>query len=519
MQETHLHISHAHEDPVPGTVYLNAEEGDETYYGQALFPIPTADPNDPLNLPRWRKYLALISVVLFTLVGNASILMPAPYIGTWSVEYGVTPQKASTVESYPVLMYALINLIWVPFALKFGRRPTWLASIIIFTVFQGVSAIAGDFQSLLAFNIVASTGAGICETVAVMVVDDVFFLHERGAILTFYTAALCLAAIAPFPSGYMLPNWHQAYWTTAGAGACIFILGFFFVPETYYDREEALKKYSVETVTTGKLEGQHVQVSEEVTSLPPRKPYVQQLKPWSGINRKATFWVSAIRQFSFLAYPAVLWTIIYYGIAIGIGALFISYSFPAVITAPPYNWSVQAGGTVTLAGFIGVLLSLPLGPLSDRWAAYMTRKNGGRREPEYRLWCLVPALIMSPCGLILYGLSAHYKLHWFGMFFGVGLFHASNFHGFSILIAYMVDCYNRNTAELLGIFIACKGTLSFGMGFEVLTWIEQRGIAVIGGIFAAVMLFIYLWIFFFIAFGKDIRRWTAKWRISHLHKG
>jgi hypothetical protein len=57
------------------------------------------------------------------------------------------------------------------------------------------------------------------------------------------------------------------------------------------------------------------------------------------------------------------------------------------------------------------------------------------------------------------------------------------------------------------------------MGFEGLTWIEQRGIAVIGGIFAAVMLFIYLWIFFFIYFGKDIRRWTAKWRISHLHKG
>jgi hypothetical protein len=128
-------------------------------------------------------------------------------------------------------------------------------------------------------------------------------------------------------------------------------------------------------------------------------------------------------------------------------------------------------------------------------------------------------MIMSPIGLIVYALSAYYKLHWIGMFIGVGLYQASNFHGFSILIAYMVDCYNRNTAELLGIFIACKGTLSFGMGFEVLAWIEQDGIATIGGIFAGTMLFIYLWTFFFIFFGKRIRRITAKWKISHLHKG
>jgi hypothetical protein len=61
--------------------------------------------------------------------------------------------------------------------------------------------------------------------------------------------------------------------------------------------------------------------------------------------------------------------------------------------------------------------------------------------------------------------------------------------------------------------------LSFGLGFTVLTWIEADGIGVVSGIFAAVMLFIYLWIFFFIYLGKPIRRVTAKWKISHLHKG
>jgi hypothetical protein len=107
--------------------------------------IPTADPNDPLNLPKWRKFACLISVVLFTLMGNASILMPAPFIIPWTVEYGVTPQVASTIESYPVLMYAIINLIWVPFALKFGRRPTWLLAVLIFTILYFPSLISTDY--------------------------------------------------------------------------------------------------------------------------------------------------------------------------------------------------------------------------------------------------------------------------------------------------------------------------------------------------------------------------------------
>jgi hypothetical protein len=39
--------SHAKEGDIPGTVNLAAAEGDDTGYGQALFPVPANDPNDP----------------------------------------------------------------------------------------------------------------------------------------------------------------------------------------------------------------------------------------------------------------------------------------------------------------------------------------------------------------------------------------------------------------------------------------------------------------------------------------
>ena len=47
--KTYIFSSHAHEE-IPGTVNLRAVEGDDTAYGQALFPVPAEDPNDPLQV-------------------------------------------------------------------------------------------------------------------------------------------------------------------------------------------------------------------------------------------------------------------------------------------------------------------------------------------------------------------------------------------------------------------------------------------------------------------------------------
>jgi len=127
-------ISHAHEDPVPGTVYLRPEEGDKTAFGQSLFPVPTLDPNDPVRWPKWRKYMYLFCVIFFTLLGNSSCLTPSVFFVPWSKEFDVPVTQVTDVQNYAILTYGLVNLIWVPLALKFGRRPTWLTALTIWWV-------------------------------------------------------------------------------------------------------------------------------------------------------------------------------------------------------------------------------------------------------------------------------------------------------------------------------------------------------------------------------------------------
>jgi hypothetical protein len=121
--------SHAHEEDIPGTVNLNAQEGDDTGYGQALFPVPADDPNDPLQWPNWKKTMILCICAAYSFLGNSSLLGPSVYIGIYAESFEISPTKASGLISYANLAYGFGSLLLVPAYLKFGRRPVMLVSI------------------------------------------------------------------------------------------------------------------------------------------------------------------------------------------------------------------------------------------------------------------------------------------------------------------------------------------------------------------------------------------------------
>ena len=53
---------------------------------------------------------------------------------------------------------------------------------------------------------------------------------------------------------------------------------------------------------------------------------------------------------------------------------------------------------------IGFLIA---GALADWSAKYMTRKNGGIYEPEFRIVLIIPQLIFGCAGLFLFGITAN----------------------------------------------------------------------------------------------------------------
>jgi hypothetical protein len=315
-------------------------------------------------------------------------------------------------------------------------------------------------------------------------------------------------------------SWRLFFYVEFAFACLLFILAFFFVEETWYKREEMKARLgaAVEASPIGE-KGVDSDMRELAPVLPARKTFVQTLKPWGVYDKEAPFLMTALRSFTYFAVPSVFWVVATYGIYIGLGALAFNYTFPLKITAPPYNWSETSSGLIAVGNAAGYILAIPFTTSSDRLAAYLTKKNGGIREAEMRLGVLLPAMLIGPAGLIVYGYTAQDNLHWFGYFAGVAMVNWSAYFYFTFSLAYAVDSYTVNLSEMLIAMNLGKQAISFAMGFKLLTWILENGyVNVIAGIFCGVLAANDVALLVFMFFGKKIRIATSKTWLARMHK-
>ncbi|KAK3715174.1 hypothetical protein LTR37_007384 [Vermiconidia calcicola] len=316
------------------------------------------------------------------------------------------------------------------------------------------------------------------------------------------------------------------YVEVAFAGALL-VLAFLFVEETSYKRNTPnfsptpsvvgeKKVFSQDDVEKEKVPVGQVEVQ---TLVPPRRSFLSTLKPWSAIDRDEEFFMTIARSFTYFLVPSVLWVVTSFGIYIGLGALVFNFTFPLKIVEAPYNWSAQNAGLIAVANIIGYGLAVPFTFTSDRLAAHLTKRNGGIREAEMRLGVLIPAAIIAPCGLVVYGLTAQRNLHWVGYFAGVVMVDWGSYFFFTFTLAYAIDSYTANTSEMLIAMCVGKQLISFAFGIYVLDWVFESGYAVIiAGIFCGVLFANNLVLVPFMVFGKRIRVFYANTWLARMHK-
>ncbi|KAK4214903.1 major facilitator superfamily domain-containing protein [Rhypophila decipiens] len=525
--------SHAHEEDVPGTVNLQVKEGEETHYGQALFPVPSPDPNDPLQWPTWKKNSILLSCSIFSFLGNSALIGPSTYIGLYAHEFGVSANTAAGLINYPNLAFGFGSLLLVPLYRKFGRRPVMLASMLTYAVGLIAASQCTTYGGLMGARVVHAFGSGVCEALPVQLVNDIFFLHERGQKLGWYTVALCLGATGPMFSGFMLAggqSWRLYFYVEFAFAVALLIFSFFVVEETRYHRKIIHDAPSPEGTTTHlattSSKTEHEAITEEHISSPPspslipaRKPFSQQLSLWTGTDHNEPFFLMIARSFTYLLVPSTFWVITTYGIYIGLCGFAFSFIFPIKIVEAPYNWSQTKAGLHSIATIIGFGTALPFLPYVDKLAAYLTKRNNGIREAEMRLGMLLPAMIIAPAGQVLFGMAAEENLHWIAYMFGVAMTQWGGYFYFTVTLAYAVDSYTANLSEMLIIMNLGKQAISFGLSIEVLNWILATGYAkVIAGAFTGVLVLNNLMVLVFMAFGKRIRVATSKTWLARMHR-
>ena len=185
-------------------------------------------------------------------------------------------------------------------------------------------------------------------------------VHERGTKLGIYTVFLCWGSTGPLYAGYMLAGgygWQLFFYVEVAFAGALLVLAFLFVEESAYKRKPPVLSpptSSRASVASGERKAFDGDVEKEVhvassdheigsraalDAPPPRRTFLQTLKPWSAIDHEAEAFMTAARSFTYLLVPSVLWTIASYGIYIGLGALVFNYTFPILIVQPPYNWA------------------------------------------------------------------------------------------------------------------------------------------------------------------------------------
>ena len=81
------------------------------------------------------------------------------------------------------LVQGVGNFFWVPVTNKFGRRPVYIASYVIYLGCAIWLVFERSYAGFLVGRILMGFGAGAAEVIAPISIADVFFLHERCTIM------------------------------------------------------------------------------------------------------------------------------------------------------------------------------------------------------------------------------------------------------------------------------------------------------------------------------------------------
>lgn len=258
---------------------------------------------------------------------------------------------------------------------------------------------------------------------------------------------MALATLSVFGSAFFTPilvgkithtiGWDWSFYFVAiFCGVCLPLV-IFFVPETAYNRSAYLNtdmrssedlQSQQESINGHELHSLHGnrEATPAVSSLEkefgelgarqrvndangadiPQKSYVQMLLPFSGRKSDESYWKLLLRPFPLFGHPGILWACLIQGTMIG-WTVFIGVVLAAIFLGPPNFWNEVKTGYAYTGAFIGAVLGFVIaGGLADWSAKYMTRKNGGIYEPEFRIVLVIPQLIFGCAGLFGFGISA-----------------------------------------------------------------------------------------------------------------
>lgn len=132
----------------------------------------------------------------------------------------------------------------------------------------------------------------------------------------------------------------------------------------------------------------------------------------NGTTTKEVFRLAITRPTKMLLFAPIVSLLSFY-MALVYGYLYLLFTAMPALFEGEYHFSSGSVGLSYIGLGVGSLTGLVISGASiDRFAQYLTSKNGGEPKPEYRLPFMGGACFIVPAGLFMFGWSAEHKDHW-----------------------------------------------------------------------------------------------------------
>ncbi|KAK6202555.1 major facilitator superfamily domain-containing protein [Scheffersomyces amazonensis] len=392
------------------------------------------DPDYPRNWTKGTKAFQLLIVSLYTLISPMSSSMLSPAMTEIGADLGMHSQFIESFSvSIMVLSWALGPLLIAPISEsdRYGRRPVLNISIWIICIFNLACGFAKNTVQLCVFRFLGGLGGCAALNVGAGTLADLFNDSERQMAMAAYSICPTMGPIlSPIISSFIITgkSWHWVFYVLAIFNGAVALLGTIFFRETYSPRLLKIKA----NILRKESGNPHLHTIFEIAD---------------GETSWGKFMITVSRPIKLLfTHPMIIGLGSFMAFVYGFMYLMI-VTFPRVYRGT-YGFSVGISGLMYLPMGIGYVVGTVFWSMMiDRIYHKLTAKNGGVAKPEFRLPCLCFSGIGIPVGLIWYGWSAQYKLHWIMPAIGSAIFAFSFIAVFQTIQNYLIDMNNRFAAS------------------------------------------------------------------------
>ncbi|KAJ5266454.1 Major facilitator superfamily domain general substrate transporter [Penicillium angulare] len=495
-----------------------------------LDPQPDDSVNDPLNWPVWQRDTALVSLGFYCLIGGGMTTVLAAGFSNVAATYHVTEQQVAFTTGLYMMGLGLGSVVMSPTAILYGKRPVYLLGATLFII------------------------SGIWRPHAHRTVSDLMANPFRGRRLniqpqdTSTVSQEALDTLSPISKKHKSAHVGfandvvekeepklQDNQRTPSQGE-----------ESSIQNPVQPEPSKLETRASG-AESSHIQppshspndleASHRTAASPsrsvslepgasltstlqytnrlrdrPKVPYPNLLKVWNGRIARDNWFKIALRPFVLYAYPSVLWSAVVYALSVG-WLIVISESVSKIFESKEtYGFTALQAGLVYISPFLGGLLGTAVaGKVSDIVVRFMTRRNGGIYEPEFRLVMAIPIALSTTIGLMGFGWSAQLMDAWIVPTIFFGLISFGCCLGSTTAITFCVDSYRQYAGEALVTLNFSKNVLH-GLVFSlfIVDWLETDGSRTVYLVIGGIQLLCLLMTIPMYMYGKRARMWTVR---------